>query len=78
MKKYWFVRKLYGYGWMPSSKEGWFVILLAAIIVIYAAVNLENNPVFGYTTIILTGIALISVCYKTGESLKWQWGKRKE
>ena len=63
---------------MPSSKEGWFVTLLAAIIVIYAAVNLENNPVIGYTAILLTGIALIFVCYKTGEKPRWQWGKRKE
>jgi len=27
-KKYWFKRKLYGWGWVPVRWQGWFVVLL--------------------------------------------------
>ena len=35
MKKIWFIRKHYGWGWMPSPKtwEGWAVIVVLAIII---------------------------------------------
>ncbi|MCX6717702.1 MAG: hypothetical protein NTU76_03445 [Candidatus Taylorbacteria bacterium] len=27
MSKLWFKRKTYGWGWVPSSWEGWFVVI---------------------------------------------------
>ena len=81
-KGYWFKRKLYGWGWVPVSWEGWAVTLgFIAVLLLngfYMASNGEPSSgaltlVFG--SIIISIIILIGVCYKTGEKPKWVWGK---
>jgi hypothetical protein len=77
MNKLWFKRKTYGWGWIPSTKEGWLVILAYIILVSMFALTIdENSPT---REIIFTGIlpialltaTLIRICYKKGEKPKF-------
>jgi uncharacterized membrane protein YhaH (DUF805 family) len=83
-KKLWFVNKTYGWGWVPSSWEGW------AVLVFYIAFNFWNffrlnadvpEPsteiivLFLVETFIAT-IVMLSICYYKGEKPEWRWGKK--
>lgn len=83
-KKLWFKRKWYGWGWYPVTWQGWAVVgiyvgLVAVILVnidlYHGAKEIFSNVVL--TIVILTGF-LIYICYKKGETPKWQWGKKEE
>ncbi len=78
-KKLWFRRKLYGWGWTPSTWEGWVVLLVWAVIFVSIVSKVNdhegiNNIVFVFISVLV----LLFVCYKKGEKPRWQWGKRKE
>lgn len=81
---YWFKRKLYGWGWTPVKWQGWLILVIYIAILILIFNRLEQN-LNSYRdvalNIILPFIAvstiLILICYKTGESPKWQWGPPK-
>ncbi len=80
-KKLWFRRKTYGWGWTPSTWQGWVVIAIYVLLILpifsgknsnYASLNdLLLRSILPF--IILTS-GLIFICYKKGESPKWQWG----
>ncbi len=80
-KKLWFKRKSYGWGWQPSSWEGWVVLLvyLLITIVVFRSTDLTQHSGsdtlinFAPRFVVLT-IILIFVCYKKGEKPKWTWG----
>ncbi len=81
MKKLWFKRKKYGYGWVPSSWEGWFVIVLYILFLILKFENADipprtfNDTIFGIVVpMVVATIILLVVCYVKGEKLKWMWG----
>lgn len=77
MKKIWFRRKLYGFGWTPCTWQGWLVILAWAVLFVSAMANMDHEGSKNIAFVILfTGI-LIFICYKKGEKPRWQWGKRK-
>jgi uncharacterized membrane protein YhaH (DUF805 family) len=80
--KYWFKRKLYGWGWTPARWQGW------AVLVVWIAVNIflfrridfashsGSDTLISFTLPLLISVAvLIAICYKTGESPRWQWGE---
>jgi len=73
--KIWFKRKNYGYGWCPSSIEGWIVIILASALIIYFAFNIQTNPI-NILYIILTAVVLVIINYIKGEKPRWQWGNK--
>lgn len=77
-KKLWFKRKLYGFGWTPSSWEGWVVILAWVLLFFSFTRNMDHEWLKNIIFIILSVGVLIFVCYKKGEKPRWQWGKRKE
>ena len=83
MKKIWFNRKKYGWGWTFGTKESYFVVAS------YVAVNsfvfwlIDQNSHSGSDTLInfspiflLITFALYLFCWLKGERLVWQWGKR--
>lgn len=82
--RYWFKRKIWGWGWVPATWQGWLATLLYAAVVVFLVLSREEaipgNPdsgsnfmVFGLPVIISTA-ALVYVAYKTGEKPRWQWG----
>ena len=83
MQTLWFRRKRYGWGWYPVRWQGWLVILA---FVAYAAampflIGLDVHPdrVWWFVGLVVVGVvALITVCWKTGESPRWQWGKKEQ
>lgn len=85
MKKYWFVRKTYGWGWTPATWQGWAIIGVyfggvASIILKADQANESTKYVTNNITIpiaVLT-VALLIITYLTGEKPKWQWGKDEE
>lgn len=80
MKKFWFKRKLYGWGWYPAAWQGWLVLgAYTAIMAVLASVVTESSSereVFFMLVLpfFLLTAALIGICYRTGESPRWQWG----
>lgn len=82
-KKMWFKSKRYGWGWTPSSWEGWAVLALYIVGIIYIFDGLHaSTPVSGdivffadvVSSLALT-LLLILVCYLTGEKPRFRWGK---
>ena len=77
---YWFKRKLYGWGWTPARWQGWVVMAVFLVFVIFQSILLEftaqtNADVMLFVAnVILGAIALILVCKIKGEKPKWQWG----
>ncbi len=83
MKKIWFKRKLYGWGWYPSTWQGWLIMALyiGALIKISYIFDVDLNrtstaPVGFVASVLFLTVILICICYKTGEKPKWQWGRR--
>tara|TARA_Y100000310_G_scaffold335463_1_gene417604 strand:- start:600 stop:863 length:264 start_codon:yes stop_codon:yes gene_type:complete len=84
MEKLWFKRRRLGWGWRPASWEGWLVTLGFFGVLLYLGVSIDEAatdkdallnlvlPVFVLT------ILLIRIAYLTGESPRWQWGKRRK
>ncbi|MCF7871644.1 hypothetical protein K9L97_01295 [Candidatus Woesearchaeota archaeon] len=75
MRKHWFKRKLYGYGWYPVSKEGWVVTIVAVLLIIVFSKLIEVDSLAGIIYLVLTVVALVTICMLTGEKAKWSWGK---
>ena len=81
---YWFKRKLYGWGWVPVTWQGWLVLLVYIVALFAFAFTIdESSPpeevmfTFILPLVLLTG-TLIRICYKKGERPRWQWGLPKE
>jgi hypothetical protein len=78
-RKYWFPAKRYGWGWgVPATWQGWAVIIgyilldAAGIPVINPGINLAGYMVY---TALLTAI-LVTICWYTGEPVRWRRGKQ--
>lgn len=77
---YWFKRKLYGWGWTPATREGWFVMLVYIVVVVAFAFTIdENSPpeevmfTFVLPFVFLT-LSFILIAYRKGEPPRWVWG----
>jgi len=80
---YWFKRKLYGFGWTPAKPAGWIVVLiyLASIVgaVWYADTHVDLSEAAGgrlVVFIVAATVLLLVIAWRTGEPLKWQWGRK--
>lgn len=74
MTKLWFKAKRYGWGWFPSTWQGW-VIVLVYILIVFGATKLLPNVLYLEIVIAVSTILLLLICYKTGEKPRWRWGK---
>jgi len=79
-KNYWFKARLYGWGWTPAKWQGWLVLFvyIAALAGLGFTIDETSPPrevafTFLLPATLLT-IALLRICYKTGEKPRWQWG----
>ncbi len=81
MTNLWFKRKRYGYGWTPATKEGWWVVVLYTLVVMLAAFTFLRATPSPRDVALFVGVmgfasaALIYVCFRTGETPRWQWGE---
>ena len=83
-KYYWFKAKDYGWGWYPSSWQGWLVLVGFITGVVCNFVRLDaklysvNEVLTNFIpqTMLLT-LVLIAICWKTGEKPEWRWGEKK-
>ena len=75
--KYWFPAKRYGWGWgFPSAWQG-RVVLIAYLALALVGVPLVRGPYGPSTYAIYVGIltvALLAICWRTGERPRWRWG----
>jgi len=85
MRKRWFKRKLYGWGWTFGTWESFVVIAFYGVANVFTFVAIDKHSHSGSDTLInfapmflmLTAL-LYLVCYWRGEKPRWQWGKRIE
>lgn len=83
MKKLWFKRKTYGWGWTPCSWQAWAVLTMYIFSVFSDFMFIDNRShstsdtaiPFLMHTYILT-VFLLIICSVTGEEPRWQWGEK--
>jgi hypothetical protein len=78
--RYWFRAKRHGWGWRPSTWEGWtfFVLWFAAI---FAGAVWMRTTIPARLGLYLAFIGLmlgimLAVCFAKGEPPRWRWGDR--
>ena len=83
-KKLWFRAKDYGWGWQPSSWEGWLVIIAYIVGMVFISFRIDADAQsasdalvnFIPQSIILTAL-VIWISSARGERPEWRWaGKR--
>ena len=77
--KYWFPAKRYGWGWgFPSTWQGWLVVLayLALVVGGIPFIQAPRGSVAYMAYAALLTVALIDICWLTGEPPRWRWGDR--
>ncbi len=81
MGKLWFKAKLYGWGWYPSSWEGWAVMGVFTVLFISLAMRAEKflatkDGLLLYLSAMFSLVGLLMIiAYKKGERPRWRWGK---
>lgn len=80
-KNYWFKAKRYGWGWYPASWQGWLVIAVYTLYIIYRAEVMAGlfdtwtSASFRFVfELILPTVVLLAICLWKGEKLRWRWG----
>lgn len=83
--KLWFKAKNYGWGWYPITWEGWTVIIVYILFIVYRGntvsklFDTQTSFVFRYFfEVLFLTIPLLTVCYLKGERPEWRWGKKKK
>lgn len=80
-QKLWFKAKQYGWGWYPSSWQGWVLTILATYAIIAGSWSvIPGSSLHGYLLAVALRIVppiifLIVICYLKGERPGWRWGK---
>jgi hypothetical protein len=77
--KYWFPAKRYGWGWsLPSAWQGWVVLVayLALVLGGIPFVHASNGSLVYAIYVAVLTVALIAICWLTGEPPRWRWGGR--
>ena len=84
-KKLWFRAKRYGYGWYPSSWQGWAILVMYLFALLanglYASNHETSNSDFlmqFFPQVFILTVFLMIICEATGEKARWRWGKEKD
>lgn len=83
-KKYLMKRRRYGYGWVPTTWQGWLIIILQIAIVFAAASALPVKPAQPTAEeltrfLVIAGLAVVNlmlISTHVGPKPKWRWGKK--
>jgi uncharacterized membrane protein len=83
-KKYWLKLKNYGYGWRPSTWQGWALIAVYLSLVLASAlILLKDVPDGTYQTevgvfigvvVVLTALVAF-IAHSKGPKAEWRWRK---
>lgn len=81
---YWFKRRRYGYGWVPTTWQGASVILGFLLVLLFSLFLLKDVPENTYTRevgyylalVFISAVVMIWISYKKGPKPKWRWGKK--
>ncbi|MES2953204.1 MAG: hypothetical protein V4674_01465 [Patescibacteria group bacterium] len=83
MNKIWFKAKRYGWGWQPSTWEGWLVLAIYVAGAINYSILVDQGSHRGSDTLIggapffiIWTALLLAVCYWKGEKPSWRWGEK--
>jgi hypothetical protein len=81
-KKIWFRRKWYGWGWFPANWKGWavtlaYVALAAGGSYFFSLFRAESSASWSVAYLFAMSFIFIGIAWKTGESPRWQWGRKK-
>ncbi|MES2224548.1 MAG: hypothetical protein V4478_01010 [Patescibacteria group bacterium] len=79
MKKLWFKRKTYGWGWTPATAEGWLVLaiyMVSLLLILYVFRAYGLSSVLTTILFLTLSAGLIAVTAVTGEKPRWQWGNK--
>ncbi|HUD04309.1 MAG TPA: hypothetical protein VMR73_02335, partial [Candidatus Paceibacterota bacterium] len=81
MKNYWFKAKRYGWGWYPTTWQGWLVMLVWVALAVGDFLRINAVTHSGSDTLIIfvpqlivLMFVLVLICFATGEKPRWQWG----
>lgn len=84
-QKKWFVAKRYGWGWTPSTWQGWLAVAVFMSLIIGGSLLLfGGEPSTTGQTVLFAAwfvscvICLVAVSYRKGEKPGWHWGNRSE
>jgi len=79
--RYWFRRKVFGWGWIPVRWPGFLVVvayvlgLVSIFRKIDAGSHSASDTLYGvFVPFVLLTLVLICIGYWKGERPKWQWG----
>jgi hypothetical protein len=84
-KQLWFKRRRYGWGWVPATWQGWFLLLLHLAVVVFVGfvllgddpeVTPAQNVVFFFLVLGISTVSLIGLAYLKGPIPRWRWGAR--
>jgi hypothetical protein len=74
----WFKRKKFGWGWTPSTWQGWLITLAFPFVLAIPIIFIKHwskftlNIFYGYLFSVTAGFFF--VLFRFGESPKWSWG----
>jgi hypothetical protein len=82
--KYYMKRRRYGWGFMPTSWQGWLFLALQLAVLLVAATFLPAKPQQPTSSqlakyILLVGLVVITiilVAFMVGPKPHWRWGKK--
>lgn len=77
-RKLWFKQKEYGYGWVPSSWEGWLVIVVYVAVLVWITNSIDDissSWLYLLLKVVVLTLTLLAICYTKGEKPAWRWGK---
>jgi len=86
-KNYWFEPKRYGWGFTPTSMEGWLSTLILLILLLISLhtnglfdskVNGSNILRFLFDAFIISAVFTITMQGKVKGGLKWRWNGHKK
>ncbi len=82
-QKNWFKAKRYGWGWTPSTWQGWLsVAVFVSVLVIGSLLFYGGEPETAQETAVYalwfasTCLCLVVLSYKRGEKPGWRWGDK--
>lgn len=84
-KDIWFKAKTYGWGWTPSTWQGWAITISYVVVVtaFFSQIDSQSHSVsdtlYGTIPFVVVSTAiLIAICYYKGEKPGWRWGNKNE